>query len=409
MARARVVDLSKVPESKRARSSFAQRWVVLWSIRESGKRRFHEQRFPTKAAAQAFCDDLNAKFQQGHAPNVRDGRRPFKEYAERWLDSLHDVKPRTRASYETLLRVHVLPVFGEMQMREIRRSHVEDYVRGLRAKGLAPPTIKHAYTPLKRVLARAVADEILASNPADATALPTDKSTGRTKPRPQFLTEAQVEKLASELDGHPPYGLLVRFMAYTGLRAGEVSGLNVGDVLLGRIHVHRTRAKVRGGWATGSPKTDASERHVPLPGWLREDLAAYLATEHPRGREADAPLWPGRHRYPDLLTLGLMNWQEPWERGVFYKNVFKPALDRAGLPAAVRLHDLRHSYASICASRGIPAYRISRYMGHANVQTTLSIYTHLFATDELTDMDLLARPGVADAPREVLRLAAKDR
>ena len=102
--------------------------------------------------------------------------------------------------------MHVFPAFGGRQLRDIRRSDREGYVRALRAKGLAPPTIKHAYTPLKRVLARAVADEILATNPAAGVALPTDKSTGRVKPRPAFLTEDQVEALAGVLDAQHPTG-----------------------------------------------------------------------------------------------------------------------------------------------------------------------------------------------------------
>ncbi len=202
--------------------------------------------------------------------------------------------------------------------------------RVLRAKGLAPPTIKHAFTPLKRVLRRAVQDEILVSNPADGVALPTDRSTGRAKPQPTFLTEQQVERLAGVLDmTEPMYGLLERFLAYTGLRAGDVAGLGVADIKLGRIQVHRTRAKVRGGWAVSTPKTARSERHVPLPGWLRDDLAMYLASTHPRGSDPAAPLWPGQHRYPEQLGGHFLNWSEPWERGVFYKVIWPEALRQA--------------------------------------------------------------------------------
>ena len=367
---------------------------MRWSVRRDGRRTFHEQRFRTQAEALRFCDDLNVKLSRGHNPQVRDGRRLFQEYAREWLASLHDVAPRTRQSYETLFRVHVFPAFGGRQLRDIRRSDCEAYVRALRAKGLAPPTIKHAYTPLKRVLGRAVADEILATNPAVGVALPTDKSTGRAKPRPAFLTEDQVEALARVLDDQPPNGLLVRFMAYTGLRCGELSGLNIGDVKLRTCTSTAPARRPRAAGRSTCPKTHGSDREVPLPGWLANDLAAYLAA-HPRRHDPDAPLWPGRHRYPDLLTYGVLNWDEPWERGVFSKAVFKPALARAGLPATVRLHDLRHTYISILASKGVPAYRIAKYAGHADVHTTLSIYTHLFKTDEAADMELLGRTPAA--------------
>jgi integrase len=102
------------------------------------------------------------------------------------------------------------------------------------------------------------------------------------------------------------------------------------------------------------------------------------------------------------VTDGVLNWSEPCERDCFYKRVYKPALLRAGLPGTVRLHDLRHTYAPICASAGIPAYRVAQYMGHANVTTTLTICTHLFAADATSDMELLERPD-ADAARSSIR------
>lgn len=368
-------------------------YEVRYRFRKEGRTVFRQQSFRTRREADAFRARVEAEASFGGMPDLTAAREPLGSYAARWVDRMH-VKERTREGYRQHLRNHVLPAFGDMTLGSIAPSDVEDYVALLAGKGLAPPTIRHAFTPLKRILGVAVRDRILRFNPADGVRLPSDRSVGRHKPEPHFLTEEQVERLVTVLDEHPPYGLLVRFMAYTGLRAGEIAGLDVGDVKLGRIHVHRTRSKVKGGWAVGTPKSDNSTRHVPLPEWLRDDLARYLALEHANPRP-DAPLWPGRHRYPDLLTLGELDWAEPWERGCFYKSVFKPALAWAGLPAGVRLHDLRHTYASICASAGIPAYRVSRYMGHANVTTTLSIYTHLFAGDATDDMARLARPSAS--------------
>ncbi|MFL6239303.1 MAG: tyrosine-type recombinase/integrase [Actinomycetes bacterium] len=324
-----------------------------------------------------------------------EGRRRFAEYAEEWLASLKNIKPRTNEGYQQILAKHLVPAFGDFALREIRRSHVEDYVRELEALGLAPPTIKQAFMPLRRILARAVADEALATNPAAGIRLPTDHSTGRRKLRPSFLTPQQVEALAKVLDEHPPYGLLVRFMAYTGLRASELAALRIADISIGRVNVERTLEKVKGGWREGTPKSDNSTRQVPMPPWLVEDLRDYLAAQHPRGNDLAAPLWPGRHRYPDLLTLGELDWSQPWERDCFNKHAFKPALRCAGLPSTLRLHDLRHTYASICASQGIQPVRISRRLGHNSVSFTLDTYTHLFDSDEDADMALLERPVAA--------------
>lgn len=385
MARARVLH--------NPRRKYGKAWEVRWSWTDgAGKRHFDQLAFGTKADADVYATDLNRQLQRGYIPNVGEGRRKFAEYAEEWLDSLKNVKPRTREGYRRILDRHAIPTFGQYELRQIRRSHLEDYVRELQAAQLTPPSIKHAFMPVRRILARAVADQALAANPADAVKLPTDHSVGRSKPRPSFLTTEQVETLAAVLAKRPPYGLLVRFMAYTGLRAGEVAGLRIADISLGRVNVARTLEKVKGGWREGTPKSANSTRQVPMPKWLVDDLQTYLTHGHGRGSDLTAPLWPGRHRYPDLLSHGELDWSTPWERACFTRNVFKPALAQAGLPPSVRLHDLRHTYASICASQGIPPVRISRRLGHASVGFTLDVYTHLFREDDDADMALLSRP-----------------
>jgi integrase len=87
-----------------------------------------------------------------------------------------------------------------------------------------------------------------------------------------------------------------------------------------------------------------------------------------------------------------LDWSTPWDRDAFYRQVFRPALAPAALPATLRLHDLRHSYISICASLGIPVYRVAAYAGHTDPGFTLRVYTHLFNADATEDMARLARP-----------------
>ena len=87
---------------------------------------------------------------------------------------------------------------------------------------------------------------------------------------------------------------MIRFMAATGMRAGEVSGLHIGDLdlLRKRLYVRRTRTKVKGGWEVSTTKT-GKERLVKLSSRMCQDLAAYLAT-HPYKDDRDHTLWPGR-------------------------------------------------------------------------------------------------------------------
>ncbi|WP_170119784.1 hypothetical protein [Branchiibius hedensis] len=102
--------------------------------------------------------------------------------------------------------------------------------------------------------------------------------------------------MAAELADAPPAALMVRFASFTGLRAGEMTGLQIRDVNLFKrtVSVERTVQRIRGEWVTGTPKSLRSRRTVPIlhPGLL-DDLAAFLA-EHPARTDPAARLWPGR-------------------------------------------------------------------------------------------------------------------
>ena len=98
----------------------------------------------------------------------------------------------------------------------------------------------------------------------------------------------------------------------------------------------------------------------------------------------------------------VLDWYEPLRHSTFYKAVYRPAVLRANrhnphakLSAAVKFNSLRHTYASLCAAAGIPPLEIARFMGHAKVTTTLTVYTHLF---EDNHADAMAALGVMSRP-----------
>ena len=395
-------------------AKYGKPYEVRWSwYDESGKRRFGSERYRSEREAKAKKREVESRIADGATTDNQATRKvTVAEYAQRFLrEKEHDTKRRTLESYDSILRTHVLPVFGHRRLRSVSTADVSDFVLRLAERGLAPSTTKHAYGTLRGVLALAARDHVIAVNPALGVRLPRGRD--RAPFRPRFLTAEQVESLAQSLDANPPYGLLIRFAAFTGLRAGELAGLAVGDVLPlhgpePAVRVRRTRRKIKGGWETSTTKS-GRERSVPLPRWLADDLVRYLGDEHPHGSDLTAPLWPGRrvggHTHGQdrgLHRPGELIWVDGhyWDRDGFYKRQFKPALRAAGLPEDVRLHDLRHSYASICASAGIPAYRVAAYMGHASEVVTRMIYTHLFADDATADMERLDRPVSIKSARE---------
>jgi len=389
--------ITKVPTTG-AGKPYEVRWSWYAEDAEGRTRRyFKQERFRSHPQAKAFKREVEERVAGGGHPDASAGKQRFAEWAERWYRYKQpNVKPSTARGYRSILDRSLLPALGHRQVRSLTTADVQDFILDLQECGLTPKTIRHHYQTLRSVLQHAARQRAISINPALDAELPTNRSTGRPDHEPCFLTSAEVERLAGAMTEYP-YGLMVRFMASTGLRAGEVSGLNVGDLDLmrRRVTVRRTRTKVKAsetnpdGWETHVPKSGKT-RHVPVPPPLVDDLTGYLA-RHPHHTEKDAPLWPGRENGGAERFrggAGAVTYDKPWERDAFYKRQFKPALRAAGLPARVRLHDLRHTYASISASLGIPAYRVAEYMGHASEVVTRTIYTHLFAEDSTADMDL---------------------
>jgi len=186
----------------------------------------------------------------------------------------------------------------------------------------------------------------------------------RAAPRPDMpldqnvLTPTELQALQAAID--PSWRAAVMVLAYGGLRLGELLGLQWGDVELdrGRLYVRRQLEAVTGKFTT--PKTTAGTRFVELPGFVIPELRTWKL-RCPRG-ELCFPASDGR----------------PMDDRNFRSRVFYPALRRAGL-RKIRVHDLRHTAASMMIATGEDLASISRQLGHANVNITLTTYTHWFA------------------------------
>ncbi|MDQ4033141.1 MAG: tyrosine-type recombinase/integrase [Actinomycetota bacterium] len=184
------------------------------------------------------------------------------------------------------------------------------------------------------------------------------------------------------------YGLVVKFAAYTGLRAAEIEGLQVGDISTTHVTVARS--------SDGTVKSRTSRRKVPLTAWLADDLTIYLEN-HPRADDKSAPLFPSRYgrnvkgvsRATDADTY---NWDKPIDLATFYANYFKPALKALGLPVTdaktktrgVRFHDLRHTFAVLNLTAGVHFMQVSKWLGHASFTITLNTYGDFIPTEEVT-------------------------
>lgn len=316
--------------------------------------------FVRKTDAERFLRQVEADKLRGHWVDPRRGRTTVGELAERWYETTVGLKATTRKDYRSLLDTHVLPAFRDQAVATIDTLTVRGWLARMLDGGLSSSRATHAYHVLAAVLEAAVQAGVIARNPTAGVRRP------RIRQREMhFLSAAQVEELAEAI--RSPYGSLVRFAAYTGLRAGEIVALRVRrlDLDRGTVRVVESTSDVRGYLIAGPTKSYA-ERTVRLPRFLCEELSVYLDD-----RSAD----------PDAFVFTALGGGQ-LRHNNFYRRDFKPALFRAGLPERVRFHDLRHTCASLLIAQGAHPKAIQLHLGHSSIQITMDRYGHLLP-DEL--------------------------
>lgn len=254
---------------KRQTKSGTNTYVVKWRTPDGHDR--SKGGFTSKKAANNYATTAEATRLRGIDHDPRSGNTTFRTAAKQWLASRHDLKPTTRAEHRCALApvakrrgdgktLGIDAVFGGYPLNAITRGQISAWVKQLTDAGKSPSMVRYQYFLVRMVLAQAVQDNKLPSNPADYVKLPTKHTSpgnpGTLDNPSQFLTAAQVTALAQATPW--PYNVYVHVAAWAGLRAAELCGLMVGDVDLspnrpGLLRVERT-ARVVDGAVTYLPR-----------------------------------------------------------------------------------------------------------------------------------------------------------
>jgi integrase len=319
-----------------------------------GKERSATKR--TRKDAERFARDVESAKDRGMWVDPQLNRRTFEEWAKEWRGTTVHLKPRTRASYESILDSRLLPKFSTTPVGRIDHAAVRTYVAELTQAGAKPGTVRNVFRVLSLVLDTARRSGALAVNPAAGVKMPRSERSEMV-----FLTAEQVLTLADAIGDE--YRLMVVFAAYTGLRAGEIAALRVCrvDLLRRVIDVRASLADVNGHLIEGPTKTH-QRRTVPLPAFLADEIAVHIAS---RAHRPDAFVFTG----PEGA---------PIRHGNFYRRHFRPAVAASGVPSATRFHDLRHTCASLLIAQGAHPKAIAELLGHSTITVTLDRYGHLF-------------------------------
>ena len=358
-------------------------WTAYWSTVDpaTGKRVQHSKGgFARKEAARPPKGDSAREYLNSIVGSVQDGswRKDqaitVKELLElHWLPAMvsADLRPATLDQYRGVIRAWIVPHLGAVRVAALTPRQVTQWIETLRSttssngrKGLSPRTAQLAVGVLKAACTWAVENGLLARNPVLGVKRPR-ANTPRMNP---WAADEARAFLAATRDDRLAWAwalLLTR-----GLRRGELCGLSWDDVDLdiAALRINRTRVVVDGKALESAPKTAAGRRSIPLDALLVALLRQHKARQAAERLAAGTAYGPGGWLFADELGQpyypdSLSEW-------------FDTKAKALGL-RRIRLHDTRHTAASLMLASGVPVKVVSEMLGHASPTITLSIYAHV--------------------------------
>lgn len=286
------------------------------------------------------------------------------------------LKETTKESKAWIMDKHIMPFYGELPINKITAAHVRKWQSDLLARGFAPTYLKSINNQLVAVMNYAVKYYGLPANPCHAAGSMGKKNANAMK----FWTHEQFSTFIVAVD-RIPARVGFELLYWTGMRIGELLALteNDFDFVRGSVSIEKNYQRVKRKDLITEPKTERGRRVVPLPAAVLSAVREYI----PKLYDYE----PGDRLFP--YTRGYF--QHAMEKGAAASGVEK-----------IRLHDLRHSHASLLIEMEVPILLVSERLGHEDVETTLRTYGHLYPNrhdDTVARLDGIIEGGpVSPAP-----------
>jgi integrase len=338
-----VLDLGRGPDGKRIR-----KW-------HSG--------FKTKKEAERAQIDLLARLDQ--TAYIEPSKLTVAAFLrDHWLPSLRiQVRPGTWAEHHSKVEVHLAPAIGGMLIQRLTPGHLNAIYADLLQRGLSARTVLHVHATIRRALADAVRWGMV---PRNVALLASPPRPGR--PELQVWTAAELRAFLAHVEAERLYALWL-LASSTGMRRGELLGIQWPDLDLGRARVAVRRSLVTVGHevVVSEPKTAKGRRSVALDPATVAGLKAWRKHQAAE-RLAWGPAWTDAG-----LVFTREDGQPLHPREV--TRAFTRHVLAAGLPI-IRLHDLRHTHATLALAAGVHPKVVQERLGHANIAITLDTYSH---------------------------------
>lgn len=339
----------------------------------------------TEKEAEKLLEDLKFHIRQNTL--ATGPRQTVEQYLSKWLEDVHkpEVEEISYIHQSGLVRNHLIPALGHLQLRKLTAQHVQQLYTSLFKKGYKPNTINGIHSVLHKALKNAVRWKLVSSNVADQVTVPRNRKGMEEDEVARALTAEQALRLLKISRGHALEAFIALALV-TALRHGELLGLRWRDVDLEgrRLSVNRTVTQDwTHGYIVGDPKSKTSRRTIQLPWFVVNSLLRHRERQQEHMRKVG-------DRWEDN-DLVFANWYGRYLAPGHTNMRFHKLLEQAGLPR-IRIHDLRHSAASLLILvLKAPPKLVQELLGHSSLDMTMDIYTHADESQQREMMDAFDR------------------
>lgn len=342
---------------------------------------------------------------------VEPAKITFSNWLDTWFKEYisNSVKHSTKVSYDTYITKHINPKLGHIQLKDLRADTLQKYYNEKHSSGrldnkggLNPKTIKNMHNMIHAALEQALKNNLVVRNVSEAVVLP------KIKKREMRVLSPQEQKKLLEVARKNRLGMAIMLDLATGLRLGELLALQWKDIDMktGILSVKRTINRLKSFENTGSkttivigePKTKNSKRQIPLQAVILRELRIHRIRQKKERKAAF-----GKYENQDFVFASLLG--NPIEPRTF-QDIFHDMISTAGIENA-NFHSMRHTFATRALEAGIPAKTVSEILGHANISTTLDLYSHVSLDLKKQSMEKLANLFTVNPVEEQKKEAEK--
>ena len=347
----------------------------------------------------------DAKYEMDHGVYARPDRLTVDSWYKTWLKEYREnvVRETTIIGNEKCYK-HVKPEIGHMKLQAVRPEHIQRILNKMKREGYSSGYIENTRQTMNMIFHQAAMNGIIIINPVEKSILPKVESEERN-PRRRALTEQEQKAFLECAAKRKPFYADIFYVGFfTGMRIGEINGLEWRDIDFEKmeIHVNGTMIKIAGkDYYKGPVKTGESKRTIPMLPEIAKRLRRHKV-EQAKLRMMLGDKWQPvkglEHLVfttmfgKPLMTLSVGRYIDSTVNAVNRAEEKKAAAEhrKPELMETFCPHAMRHTFATRAQERGIPPKVVQSYLGHSTIDVTMNIYTHVTAELEREEIRKLA-------------------